>query len=77
MTGWQQPRPDRTALGIATILASVLIMAFADAIVKLVSTDLTVWQVFAVRSLFGLPIMIALVLATCIERSSGSTATAS
>ena len=33
--------PDRTALGIGIILLSVLAMAFADALVKLVSADLT------------------------------------
>ncbi|MGI9417685.1 MAG: DMT family transporter [Geminicoccaceae bacterium] len=64
MADGEQSRPNRTALGIVTILASVLVMAFADAIVKLVSADLTVWQVFAVRSLFGAPIIIALLLAT-------------
>lgn len=60
----QQLRPDRTVQGIVIILASVLTMAFADAVVKLVSADLTIWQVFAARSLVAIPIMIALALAT-------------
>ena len=59
-----EARPDRTALGIAIILASVLTMAFADAMVKLVSADLTLWQVFAVRSLVAIPILIVLLRAT-------------
>ena len=37
--------PDRTALGVGIILASVLTMAFADSVVKLVSAELTLWQV--------------------------------
>lgn len=53
-------RTDNTFQGIATILMSVLTMAFADAIVKLVSADLSVWQVFFARSLFAIPIMIGL-----------------
>ena len=57
-------RPDRTALGIGLILASVLSMAFADAVVKLVSADLTVWQIFVARSLVGIPIIIGLLRAT-------------
>ena len=57
-------RPDRTALGISIILASVLTMAFADAVVKLVSANLTVWQVFFARSLFAIPVIIALSHAT-------------
>lgn len=64
MADREQSRPNRTALGIVTILTSVLIMAFADAIVKRVSADLTIWQVFAARSFFGLPIIVALLLAT-------------
>ncbi|MBL8908990.1 MAG: DMT family transporter [Rhizobiales bacterium] len=43
-------RADRTAQGVGIILASVVTMAFADAVVKLVSADLTIWQIFAARS---------------------------
>ncbi|NQW11665.1 MAG: DMT family transporter [Alphaproteobacteria bacterium] len=39
-------------------------MAFADAVVKFVSADLTVWQIFFTRSLVAIPIVIALSLAT-------------
>ena len=60
----EEARPDRTAQGVVIILASVLTMAFADAVVKLVSADLTVWQVFVARSAVAIPIMIALLLAT-------------
>lgn len=55
--------PDQTALGIGIILASVLTMAFADAVVKLVSADLTVWQVFVARSLVAVPCIVAILLA--------------
>ncbi len=51
---------DQTAQGIGIILISVMMMAFADAVVKLVSADLTVWQVFFARALFGLPVLFAL-----------------
>ena len=57
-------RADRTVLGIGIILASVLTMAFADAVVKLVSADLTLWQVFAARSLVAIQIIVALLLVT-------------
>ncbi len=57
-------KPDRTALGILIILASVLTMAFAVAVVKLVSDDITLWQVFVTRSLFAIPILVVLLLAT-------------
>lgn len=51
---------DQTTLGIAIILVSVLMMAFADALVKLISDDLTIWQIFFARSLFGVPILLFL-----------------
>ena len=59
-----EARPQRTALGISIILASVLTMAFADAVVKLVSAEMTVWQVFAARAFVAIPILIALLLAS-------------
>ncbi len=51
---------DQTVLGIAIILASVLTMAFADALVKLISTNLTIWQLFFARALFAIPILLVL-----------------
>ncbi len=53
-------RQDRTGLGIAIILGSVLTMAFADAVVKLVSANITVWQVFIARSLVAIPLFAGL-----------------
>ena len=64
MVQGEEQRPDQTALGIGIILASVLTMAFADAVVKLVSADLTVWQVFVARSLVAVPLLMALMRAT-------------
>lgn len=60
MTDMQAARVDRTALGILAIIASVLTMAFADAMVKRVSADLTLWQIFAARSLVALPLLLLL-----------------
>ncbi|MCF8468508.1 MAG: DMT family transporter [Sneathiella sp.] len=51
-------KPDKTAQGIVIILISVLMMAFTDAVVKYVSADLTVWQIFFARSLFAIPILL-------------------
>ncbi len=59
-------RPDHTAQGIGLILASVVTMAFADAVVKLVSADLTIWQIFAARSLTAVVLLIGLLRALSI-----------
>jgi len=63
MQDMKAAKPDQTVLGISIILASVLTMAFADAVVKLVSADLTVWQVFIARSLVAIPCLLAILLA--------------
>ncbi len=60
MTQGTAQQPDQVAQGIVIILASVTAMAFADAVVKLVSADLTLWQVFVTRSIFALPCLMAL-----------------
>lgn len=62
MTANEPTRPDRIASGIGIILASTVAMAFADAVVKLVSSDLTLWQVFVARSMFAVPCLLALAL---------------
>jgi drug/metabolite transporter (DMT)-like permease len=43
--------------GVVGILISVFLMAFQDALVKLSSADISLWQLFALRSLFAVPIL--------------------
>ncbi len=64
MGSTSNPRPENTALGAGLILASVLTMAFADAMVKQVSADFTIWQIYVARSLVAISILGALSLAT-------------
>ena len=56
-----QIAPDQIASGIGLILLSTAAMALADALVKLASSELTVWQIFAVRSAFAAACLLALV----------------
>ncbi len=53
-------KKENIPLGIAVIIATVFSMAFADAVVKYVSSELPLWQIFVVRSLIALPVLIAL-----------------
>ena len=64
MTQTLTDRPQKTALGVGIILVSVLTMAFADAIVKLVSADITVWQVFVARSAVAIAVLAVLARVT-------------
>ena len=59
-----EARPQRTAEGIALILGSVLAMASADAVVKLVSAEVTLWQLFTARALVAIPVLLVLARAS-------------
>jgi len=54
------PRPENTTLGVALIVGSVFLMTLADALVKLVSADLALWQIYVTRSLVSIPVLAVL-----------------
>jgi drug/metabolite transporter (DMT)-like permease len=47
----------RLVLGVVTILGTVFAMALADAFIKFVSADMTLWQIYVLRSLIVVPIL--------------------
>lgn len=53
------PRDD-IPRAVAAIVAAVLALSFGDAVIKLVSVNLPVWQVFVLRSLFAVPVLVVL-----------------
>ena len=62
MTALAGARPDRIALGVATMVATALAMSLGDALVKLVSADFTVWQIYVARSAIAIPIIVLILL---------------
>ncbi len=62
MTPARSPRPEKTALGVTLIVGSVFLMALADGLVKLVSAELTLWQVYVTRSLAAVPLLAAMLM---------------
>ena len=54
-------RPDNLKLAVASILFAVLALSFADAVIKLLSSDLSLWQIYILRSVLALPVVIAIV----------------
>lgn len=56
----QESRPQKVLLGIALIVGSVFLMSFGDALVKSVSSDFTLWQLYVVRSLVAVPLILVL-----------------
>lgn len=54
--------PENVASGVVVIVVTVFTMAFGDALVKYISADFTVSQIFVLRSLVAIPLSIALLL---------------
>ncbi len=53
-------RPQRAALGVALIVAAVLLMSLADGLVKGASASLTLWQIYSLRGLFAVALLLGL-----------------
>jgi drug/metabolite transporter (DMT)-like permease len=65
---------DRVALGVGMIIISTMCTATQDATFKFASSGMTIWQIFAIRSVFLIPIL--LIIAGLWGRSRGIWATA-
>lgn len=69
------PDPDRNLSGVgpgvAAILATVFAMALTDAFVKHASADMTLWQIYVLRSPLVLPFLLALSRGRLQVRRSG------
>jgi drug/metabolite transporter (DMT)-like permease len=52
---------DNVRLGVVAILVTTFAMSLGDAAVKLFSTDFVLWQIFVLRSLIGIPILITVI----------------
>lgn len=62
-------RTDRNLRAAALIVVAVFLLSAADAAVKAVAADYSLWQVYAVRSAFSIPILLALLAFGGIGRS--------
>lgn len=51
-------KADRPLVAVMAALASALMFSFGDAIVKLVSLELSLWQILVLRSLLSIPALI-------------------
>ncbi len=50
--------PDRTRSAVVVIIFTVLALAFGDAIIKGASANFTLWQIFFLRSVIVVPILV-------------------
>lgn len=51
---------DDLKLAVATIICTVFALSLGDAVIKLISSDFALWQVFVLRALLAAPVLIAL-----------------
>lgn len=54
-----QSRPDNLPLAVGVILLSVLGLSFGDALIKFTSGEFVLWQIFVIRSLIVMPLLLA------------------
>lgn len=52
---------DNVRLAVAVILATDLVLSLGDAVIKLISADFVLWQIFVVRSIIAIPVLIAVI----------------
>lgn len=58
MTAALEIRRDNLLLAISAILLTVLTLSLGDALIKKVSADLVIWQIFVLRSLLAIPVVL-------------------
>jgi len=58
----QTSSADNVRLGIAVILVTDLGLSLGDAAIKALSADFVLWQIFALRSVFSVPALVAIIV---------------
>ncbi|MFN3527430.1 MAG: EamA/RhaT family transporter, partial [Paracoccus sp. (in: a-proteobacteria)] len=53
---------DRIPLAVFAIILTVLALSLGDALIKMTSGSFVIWQIFVVRSLILLPVLVILAL---------------
>ncbi|MDQ0314345.1 DMT family transporter [Amorphus orientalis] len=48
---------DNLTLAVLTIVGTVAALSFGDAVIKLISADFLLWQIFVLRSLLAIPVL--------------------
>ncbi len=55
-----ETRPHNIVRGVALVLAAALTISIQDAVFKLFSSELTLWQIFALRGVLAVPMLLIL-----------------
>lgn len=60
MTGAAVLRRDSATQGVLVIVGTAIVMSFGDALVKLSSADFSVWQLYVLRALAAVPLLVGI-----------------
>lgn len=60
MTNATRSPADNLKLAVVVIVFTVIVLSFGDALIKKVSADLVMWQIFVLRSLLAVPVLLAI-----------------
>jgi len=52
---------DNVKLAVGSIMLSVLVLSLGDAVIKLVSVNFTLWQIYILRSAIALPVIVVMI----------------
>lgn len=63
----ESAKTDRIPLAVAVIIFTVLMLSLGDALIKFTSGDFVIWQIFVLRSLIVLPVLVVLMWWTAPE----------
>lgn len=59
----QGGQTDNIPLAVSTIILTVLALSLGDALIKMTSGNFVIWQIFVLRSLFAIPVLVAVMVA--------------
>ena len=60
MNGIDEARPQHIVRGVSLILAAALTISIQDVVFKLFSSELTLWQIFALRGVLAVPLLLVI-----------------
>lgn len=58
MSSYEASRPENVLRGVALIIAAALTISIQDVVFKLFSSKMTLWQIFALRGLLAIPMLL-------------------
>jgi drug/metabolite transporter (DMT)-like permease len=69
LTSGANPRPDSVPLGVTLIISAVFMMSIQETLIKLFSGTLPLWQIFTLRGILAIPLLVICARLTAHQRT--------